>query len=109
MYPELEVWPVFESRLRVFVSWVTIAAMGSYLVFYVLTAWAYDMGPAILLLMALVALIFGWSSLRTRVDRESWLLIATLFGYFLLQALLLMMHGEGLSEFDLSTRYLGAS
>lgn len=109
IYPELKVWPVFESRLRVLFYWVTIAAMGSYFVLYVLTPWAYDTGPAILLLMALVAAVFGWSNLRENVDGESSLMIFTLLGYFLLQASVLMMHGEGLSDFDLSTRYLGAS
>ena len=109
IYPELKVWPVFESRLRVLFYWVTIAAMGSYFVFYVLTPWAYHTGPAILLLMALVVAVFGWSNLRESVDGESRLMIFTLLGYFLLQASVLMMHGEGLSDFDLSTRYLGAS
>ncbi|MBN7770582.1 O-antigen ligase family protein [Marinobacter daepoensis] len=109
MYPELKEWRVFEGRLQVLVSWVTIAAMGSYFVFYTLAPWAYDVGPAILLLMALVALVFGWPRLRANLDGESQLMIATFLGYFLLQVSVLTMHGEDLSEFDLSTRYLGAA
>lgn len=90
-------------------SAITVAAMASYFVFYALAPWAYAFGPVVLFLLAVSVLVFRWPLVKSRLDRESMLLAATLAGYFLLQASVLTIHGEDLSEYDLSTRYLAAA
>ncbi|MFL1466416.1 O-antigen ligase family protein [Marinobacter sp. HN1S83] len=88
-------------------SWLAFLALASYLLFYVLVPDAYAFGPSLVLLLAL--LVFRWKKLLDGVDRESLALIGVLWLFFLMQALTLTLHGEDVSEFDLSTRYVAAS
>ena len=88
-------------------SWLSYLALASYLLFYVLVPDAYAFGPSLMLVLAL--LTYHWKKLRAGVDRESLALMGVLWVFFLSQALTLLVHGEDLSEFDLSTRYLAAS
>lgn len=100
--------PEVESRSIQFLSWMTAVAVGSYLIFYVLTPWAYDTGPAFLLVLACLSLGFQWPILRKRLDRQTLWFLAALVGYFLLQVLILLVHGEDVSDFDLAFRYVAA-
>lgn len=88
-------------------SWLSFLALASYLLFYVLVPDAYAFGPSLVLLLALMS--FHWKKLLNGVDRETLVLIGVLWLFFLSQALVLMLHGEDISEFDLSTRYVAAS
>lgn len=88
-------------------SWLSFFSMASYLLFYVLVPDAYAFGPTVILLLSVLS--FHWKKLLNGVDRESRLLIGVLLLFFLGQALTLALHGEDVSEFDLSTRYLAAS
>lgn len=93
-------WDSLLSRL-------SFLAIASYLLFYVLIPDAYAFGPTVMLLLALFG--FRWKRLINNVDRQSRRLIAALWLFFLGQALPLVLHGENLSQFDLSTRYVAAS
>ncbi|EON90637.1 hypothetical protein MARLIPOL_17858 [Marinobacter lipolyticus SM19] len=88
-------------------SWLAFFALSSYLLFYVLVPEAYAFGPSLVLLLAL--LVFRWKKLLDGVDRESLALGGVLWLLFLGQAVTLALHGEDVSEFDLSTRYVAAS
>lgn len=88
-------------------SWLSFLALASYLLFYVLVPDAYAFGPSLVLLLALMS--FRWKKLLDGVDRETLALVGVLWLFFLSQALILLVHGEDVSEFDLSTRYVAAS
>lgn len=88
-------------------SWISIVAVASYLVFYVLIPDFYVVGPALLLLVAMFG--FRWSEIMGDVDRQSKFLIYLFLVYFMGQAVPLILHGEDISEFDLSTRYIAAA
>lgn len=88
-------------------SWLSFLALASYLLFYVLVPDAYAFGPSLMLILAL--LTYRWKKLRADIDKESLALMGVLWMFFLSQALTLLVHGEDLSEFDLSTRYVAAS
>lgn len=103
------VLPEVESRSARFLSWIAVVAVGSYFSFYVLTPWAYEFGPALLLALTFLCLGFQWSRVRERIDRDSCWLLGTLGLYFISQVLILLVHGEDVSEFDLSFRYLAAA
>ncbi|KPQ01937.1 MAG: O-antigen ligase family protein [Marinobacter sp. HL-58] len=87
-------------------AWISRFAVASYLVFYVLVPDFYVIGPALLLLMAL----FGcrWREILGGIDTQSQWLAGVFLLYFLGQAVPLIFHGEDVSEFDLSTRYIAA-
>lgn len=102
------VLPEVENRNNRYLSWVAVFAVGSFLSFYVLTPWAYDFGPALLLALTFLCLGFQWRQLRDHVDRDSLWFLAAFGFYFVSQVLVLMVHGEDISEFDLSFRYLAA-
>lgn len=105
-YPEFMVLPEVESRSHRFLSWMAVLAVGSYFIFYVLTSWAYEFGPALLLTLTFLCLGFQWAQVRARLDRETVWFLGALGLYFVSQILILMIHGEDVSEFDLSFRYL---
>lgn len=88
-------------------SWLSFLGLASYLLFYVLVPDAYAFGPALILLLALLS--FHWKKLLVGIDSESMALIGVLCLFFLGQALTLTLHGEDVSEFDLSTRYVAAA
>lgn len=88
-------------------SWISMAAVASYLLFYALIPDAYVFGPAIILLLAVFG--FRWRYLCRDVDRQSLIFIGVFLLYFGGQALTLVLHGEDLSEFDLATRYVAAA
>lgn len=85
---------------------LSILAVASYLVLYVLVPDAYAFGPALALLLALFG--FRWKSLLIGVDRQSWFFVLVLLLYSIGQGLVLALHGEDISEFDLSIRYVAA-
>ena len=82
-------------------------AVASYLVFYLVVPDFYVVGPAILLILALFG--FRWKKILSGVDRESQWLVCVFLLYFFGQAIPLIIHGEDISEFDLSTRYIAAA
>lgn len=88
-------------------SWISRFAVASYLVFYVLVPDFYVVGPALLLLMALLG--FRWREILGDVDTQSQCLAGVFLLYFLGQVVPLILHGEDVSEFDLSTRYIAAA
>lgn len=86
---------------------ISVLAIGSYLLLYVLIPDAYVIGPAVLLLLALFG--FRWKFVLGGVDRQSKLIVGSLLLYFIAQGIPLLLHGEDISEFDLSTRYLAGA
>lgn len=107
-YPASAVLPEVDNRLNRYLSWIAVFAVGSFFTFYVLAPWAYDFGPALLLVLTFLCLGFQWRQVRHRVDRDSLWFLAAFGFYFVSQVLVLMVHGEDISEFDLSFRYLAA-
>ncbi|MFC4259131.1 O-antigen ligase family protein [Marinobacter lacisalsi] len=83
-------------------------AIGAYFIFHVLTPWAYEFGPVLLLLLTFLSLGFQWKQVGQLVDGESLCFLGALGFYFISQVLILIVHGEDISEFDLSFRYLAA-
>ena len=67
--------------------------VGSYFIFYVLTSWAYEFGPALLLTLTFLCLGFQWAQVRARLDRETVWFLGALGLYFVSQILILMIHG----------------
>jgi O-antigen ligase len=92
------------DRVLEFLAFISI---GSYLLLYVLIPDAYAFGPMLLLLVALFG--FRWRKMLHHVDDQSRWLISVLLLYFLGQTIPLIIHGEDISEFDLSARYIAAS
>lgn len=88
-------------------KYVVFFSIGSYLLFYVLIPDVYAIGPTLLFIMALFGI---WrEKLLFHVDHESRWLISVLLLYFVGLAVPLLLHGEDISEFDLSTRYIAAA
>lgn len=86
---------------------LAVLAVASYLLFYVLIPDAYVIGPALLLLLAVFG--FRWKSMLGNIDYQSKLFISVLLLFFVSQGVPLVFHGEDVSEFDLSTRYIAAA
>lgn len=107
-YPESMALPEVESRSNRFLSWMAVFAIGSFFIGYVVTPWAYDFGPALLLALTFLTLGFQWRQVRDRLDGESLKFLGALGFYFASQVVILCFHGEDVSEFDLSFRYLAA-
>lgn len=88
-------------------SGIVFLVVGSYLSLYGLVPRAYSIGPAILLLLSVFCLrlsdLQGFRGFSLR-----WVSIALCL-YCFVQWLILAIHGEDVSEFDLAFRYIAAA
>lgn len=96
-----------DERLSRILFRVVLLITGSYLCLYGLIPKAYSIGPGVLFLLSLVTL--SLADLRRGGGLSSPWVPAALCLYGLSHWLVLAVHGEDLSEFDLPSRYLAAS
>lgn len=90
-----------------FVFVMAVPAIVAYLGLYVMVPDVYTIGPAFLLLLALLASGRLWPG--DHLQREDYVFMSALLVYFLAQCLVNLIHGEDISEFDLATRFLAGA
>ena len=87
---------------------VILFCIATYFCFYGLIPRAYSIGPALIFLIALASLRTLNLRWRRKPFHVGWVALF-LFTYGVVQWVILLLHGEDISEFDLSFRYIAAA